>query len=544
MNETEKIRHHPDSDSFDVRKSWEGIKRACFGHKLLIIFVTLLTVGVVIAYMFIWPPIYKGTVMLIVDPPEDTQRDTFYQAWSVFRKDLSLDEAQRMRSAPIVEKVVDELELTYDEVYHPFLSHAAYLWTESTVGKTYRKAKERIFPREKTPYDPTPEQIDRARTIHDFKAGVVVATVGESNVGVLVVRGPSPRVSQVANTLIDIYLESRTERHVKEAQQAYDSLYPEVEKAREAVFALEASMEDYYNESGLLLMFERDKVELSFMLELASSIVETESVLATMRETLRVVDEQIAIEEREIVTARVYQKNAIRESLKATLSTLHLAFDQTRLRFQMDSPEIYEIEEQILSVEKLIASESDFDEYQSTRVLSETYEGLRQRRKKLEADIAGVSGGVEIRQQELVRLRERVEKIPEKMRTANQLGREHLMAEKKYMLLSEKLASAEVSKVSAESAPPSMRVIEYAYPPEKPGWPNKKLLLAISLAAGLVAGVALALLLELLYARVDHRLQIEGSGPFYAILRQDRAYVNSLFMISGKNMGLGRGSID
>lgn len=540
MNETEEIKHHPDSDSFDIRKSWEGIKRACFGHKLLILFVTLLTIGVVVAYIFIWPPIYHGTVTVIVDPPEDTQRDTFYQAWSVFRKDLSLDEAQRMRSGPIVEKVVDELGLTYDDVYHTFLAHTAYLWTESKVGKMYRKAKERIFPPQKTPYDPTPEQIDRARTIHGFQTGIAVAAVGESNVGLLVIRGPSARVSDTANTLIRIYLESRKERHVEEAQQAYDSLYPEVEKAKVEVFALEADMEDYYNENGLLLMFERDKVELSLMLELTSSIVETESVLATMRETLRTVDAQIAIEEREIITVRVYQKNGIRESLKETLSTLHLALDQTLLRFRMDSPEVYEIEEQILSVKKFIAAESDFDEYQSTRVLSETYEGLRQRRKQLEADIEGVSGGVKVRRQELARLKARVAGIPQKMKIANQLGREHSMAERKYVLLSEKLTSAEISRVSAESAPPSMRVIEYAYPPDKAGWPNKKLLLASALAVGFVAGVALALLVELLYARVDHSLQIEG-GPFYAILRQDKAYVNKLFMVSGRKVGLGRG---
>ena len=135
----------------------------------------------------------------------------------------------------------------------------------------------------------------------------------------------------------------------------------------------------------------------------------------------------------------------------------------------------------------------------------------------------------------------KVEEIPEKMRMANQLAREHLMAEKKYLLLSDKLAMAELSKVSAESAPPSMRVIEYAHPPEKPGWPNKKLLLAFALVAGLVAGVALALLLELLNARVDDRLQSEPGGAVYATVAQDRAFVNRLFRISGKKAWFGRG---
>jgi uncharacterized protein involved in exopolysaccharide biosynthesis len=121
--------------------------------------------------------------------------------------------------------------------------------------------------------------------------------------------------------------------------------------------------------------------------------------------------------------------------------------------------------------------------------------------------------------------------IPEKMKVTHELNRQHDLLEKKYSVLQDKMAVAVVSKAAAASAPPSMRVVEYAALPAKPSWPNTKLLLALALIMGLGAGVVLALLLDLIFARVNrYRLQRAGIDyPVYAVLEQDKDYLGNLY---------------
>jgi uncharacterized protein involved in exopolysaccharide biosynthesis len=521
-----------DPDAFDVRKSWEGIKHACYGHKLLILITCLLTLAVVVAYIVIWPPVYQGVVMLAADSDKDMHRDDFYQFWNVFRKDHLPDEGHLMTSAPVIEKVVDQLELTYTDVYHPFLSHATYLWTESTVGKTYRRAKAAIFPKDPSPYAPTPEEIDRARTIHDFQRGVVLDAIPETNIGRLIVRGPSPRVAQIADTVIKTYLDERQMRHVREAEKAYESLYPEVEKARTELDDVELAIEKYYAENSILLMFEKDKVEIAQWLEMQGSIVETESVIATLQKSLEEINAQLEREEREVVSSRVFQQNGLRASLKDRLTQLELSQNEVLARFRPESPEAREIDEQITLVKSMIEQEQEMNEFQTSRVMSATRETLRQRKGQLEADLEGARAGLEIRLAATDAMEGRVSAVPEKMKVSRELGRERDILEKKYMLLQDKLMTAAASRAAALSAPPSMRVVEFAVPPEKPVWPKTKLLLVLAVAVGLMAGVGLALLVDFLYARVSRHLHVEGKVPIYAIVGQDRKYVEKLFAAS------------
>lgn len=525
----EAIPHVPEADTFDFRASWESVRQACLGHPWLIGGTCLLTVLVVVLYMAIWPPVYHADVVLVADSQEDTQRDNFYQYWNVFRKDHLPDEVQLMTAGPVLERVVDELGLTYDEVYHPFLSYAAHLWIESWVGRNYRRVKEWFFPRPQGPYVPTPEQIERARTLNDFKKGVSLDAVAETNVGVLVVRGSTPRVAEIADTLVKVYLDERKQRHVAEADRAYQSLAVEAAKVREELAVLETKMEKYYAENGLLLMFEKDKVEISEWLKLKAMLVESESGIAALEKSLAEVDRQLALEDREITSARVLQKNEVKDELLR----LELEHQLALQKFQPDSPDVREIESRIASVKSLMEKVGDVVESQKTQVVNETYLSLKLRRSELLSQLEGARAALEIRSAAAAGLEKHVSNIPSKMKDTHEMGREHDLLEKKYAILQEKLAVAAVSRAAAESAPPSMRVVEYAALPEKPSWPKTKLLLILAVMLGLCGGVTLALLMDLIYARVNRYRLLRAKDEFavYAILEQDRDYVTQLFSL-------------
>ena len=166
-----------------------------------------------------------------------------------------------MTSGVVIGQVVDKLGLRYEDVYHTTLNHIGYLWGESLIGKTYRKVKAWLFPK-KTIYTLTPEEFERAKTIVSFKNGVFLRVVPETNVGALVVRGPSPRVADIANTMIDLYMEDRKIRMLEEADTAYNALKAEADKALNELREFEKTLEAHYQENNMLLAFEKDKVEV------------------------------------------------------------------------------------------------------------------------------------------------------------------------------------------------------------------------------------------------------------------------------------------
>ncbi|MFT5134314.1 MAG: hypothetical protein ACI9SC_002789, partial [Gammaproteobacteria bacterium] len=134
----EAIPHRPEADSFDFQRSLEAIKQAVLCHKALILGTTVATVFLVLVYIMAFPASYQVQVILIADSAEDSRRDDFYNHWNVFRTNSLPDEGEMMTSTLLIGKVVDDLELGFDDVYHTFMTHVGYIWVESLVGRAYR----------------------------------------------------------------------------------------------------------------------------------------------------------------------------------------------------------------------------------------------------------------------------------------------------------------------------------------------------------------------------------------------------------------------
>jgi uncharacterized protein involved in exopolysaccharide biosynthesis len=526
--------YHPSQDTFDFRRTLLGLIRSIRNHLLLIAATTMVTLGVVIAYVMIWPPVFTADVLLAVESDKDAQRNEFYNNWNVFRKNQLNDEVQLFTAPTVLTRVVDRLGLTYDEVYHPFMSHVTYLWMSSTVGKTYRRAKEWLFPSVKNPYSPTEAEVDRFRTIADFRAGISVESANDSSVGRLVVRGPTPRVAQIANTLVDVILELRVERQKREADRAYEALSVEVARAREDLRGAESRMEQYYTENQLVLAMEKDKLDVTRASALRAQITEIESGLASATRTLAEIDTQLSNEQKEVVASRLVRLSPIREALADKLSQMTLQRRQVLIHYRADSPEVRDLDRQIAAVRDQMAREPADQVAQSNLMLSDAYENLRRRKAALEADIAGQKAALDVKRAEEERLAVTLAAIPQKMKASHEFERERHMLEKRYTTLLDKLMIAEVSRAMASAAPSTIQVIDPATPPDKQSWPNTKLLLAAGAGAGILAGIGLAVLLDLMSGRVD-RFRLAGGDAgmdLYAILPPERRFAAQMFPVS------------
>ncbi len=515
MNPHDVTKTHREPDMFDLRLSARRIYETTLQHKLLVLIVCVLTLALTTAYFFVWPPIYKAKATLMAEQESDEARDTFYTNWNVFRKDDPRTEVELMTSGAILKKVIEIENLTYDDVYHPPLTHLAYLWQTSPVGKWYQSLKRRIFPPGED--QPTPEEIELGRTLNDMAAGISILPIGESNVGKLTVKGPSRRVARVANTLMDVYLASRIKRHNTEAKKALDVLTEQADKAGKELGEVEDRRTAYAQEHGLAFDLQKETLEVAQLTEAEASIAGNRMKTAALQATLREVEKQLQAEPKTRITSTVYELNAVRENIKLKRMELETSLIQLRDRYRDDSPEVREIEGNIAELEAMAAQASERVEKASTEALNSLRLQLISKRSELMAELEGTKAGFAVLEEREAKLRARLAKVPIMRGELRDLDRDAAVALQKYQELLLKQAQAEVSLATAALVMPSMRVVDYAVTPVNRYWPKTKYLFPGALLVGLFLGVVAGQIKSYIDGRI-HKTHLDGgrgAAPLY-----------------------------
>ncbi|WP_124542938.1 GumC family protein [Piscinibacter terrae] len=531
MTIVEAIPHRPEADSFQIQGAIDNIKQAVVGHKWVVLTCMLLTVVFVAVFVTVWPPTFEAEVMVAADSEKDVQRQAFYQGWNIFRRDGLTDEATLMTGPPVLKEVIKRLDLKYDDIYHPFASHAVHLWMNSTVGRNYRAFKDWLFGKKKGPYVLSEQDLERAKLLADFQSGVAVRQVGEASIGLLIVKGSSPRVAEIANKIVEVYLEQRRDRFVAEATQAHASLLLEAEKTQKEIDELDKEVKQFRADSGAVLLFEKDRVQIGQWFVLRSAVTDLEAQIAENQSSLAMINKQLEGEGSKLSSDRLFRE----EAAKDRLTKLEMQLAAMKQTFKPEAPEVKDIEEQIRVSMAALGDAKQASVVRNSQRISDSYEVLRAKKLSLESQLAGAQSSLKVKKTELENMRSMLDTIPSKMQTNHELERRQLFLESKYAGLNEKLTVAAVSMATARSAPAAMRVVEPAALPEQPVWPKTKLMIIVALVAGLGVGVLAALVLELVFVRVNrHRLAQRGDeAGLFAVVEQDEKFVASLYRMRG-----------
>ena len=520
----EAIPHRPEADRFDFLTALVRLLEVARAYWWAIAVTPILFLIGIFAYVKLFPPVYRAEVLIMAEAKDDSSRENFYMFWNTFRKNDLLSEIELMRSNGVLSRVIRELNLGYDEVYHPVTSHLAYLWTESLVGRAYRSVKRTIFPPAPSPYTPTDAEIEFARTLNDFRTGISLVPVPDSSVGRIVLAGPSPRVAEIANHLSEVYIDERRRRFTEEAENAYRTLSTEVEKVRLQIAELEHAYNEFKVDHGLLLDLEQDKVTLAKWLELAAVIRESEANMVGLAGKRAELARFLAAEPQQIIAQQVLQKNPALVELEDNLHKLRQSLELQSLRFQEDAPELRDLRRQIAALETLRAGTSEKTNISDTRVPNSAFETTRLSIHSIDAELADIRAQLEVHRRVYEEIGAKLQTLPRDMSRNRDFVREFSVADKKYSLLKERLMMAEVSAATARTAPPSLRVMDRASAPAKPMWPKTKLLLAAGLGLGAFCGLGLALLLDFFNGRVTlSRLRLSPGLPSVFALHGDPA---------------------
>jgi uncharacterized protein involved in exopolysaccharide biosynthesis len=507
-----------DPDTFDVRGALLGLYRTAVLEWRLIAVTCAVVLAVAVMYAVWWPPIYEAQATMMSEGDRDTARDSFYGGWTVFRKDDMRTEGELFTSAPVLKEVIEREKLTYADIYHPFGSHLAYLWQTSLVGRGYRRVKEWISPPEADA--PSPAEQDKARTLSDMKSGVGLNSIGEANMGVLTVRGPSRRVADIANTLIDVYLEQRLERYRLESVKSIATLTEAADAAEQALRAVEREKIEFMRKNGLGLGIEKEKMEVKSLAELETQAADTRAKIAAMEASLAEIERQLRDEPATRTVSTSFEINIQRESLKQKRLEQQALLVYARTRYREDSPEVKDILGTIAGLEKLIGETSEKVAKSSTDAANSARDDLHKRANELRTDVAGLKAALGAMERRGTQLHTRMAGLPALEAALAEYDREYKFATEKYLNLVGKRAQASVG-LAGLRAMPSIRVVAEAVRPDSKVWPKSIILYPLALLAGLVIGLAIAVAKSVVLGRIRREHLLQGhrtSAPFYGLV--------------------------
>ena len=519
-------------DSFDVQGAVTRVTDSVLKHKLIILLCVIICIGLVWTYIQLFPPVYKAEVMVQAEAEEDKAREGFYSSWNTFRKSELSSEVELMTSTPVAKKVVQELGLTYDDVYHTPLKQVLYLWEQSTIGNWYRKAKNWVFPPRESPFKPTAKEIELARTVTGFKDGARLEPVADTQIGYLVVKGPTYQVAEHANRLVDAYTEYRQELFSNEAETAFHSLTKEVARAELERNKVMKSRLVFEVKHGLALGLAKDKAVMENWAVLETMIQALEFKLNNLEAGYQVISEQLAKESPTLLSSDMKSRNPIHDGIRDSVFKMQKDLNGARLIYRPGSPELKDMETQIADLKAQLPGESKMVVSATDRGRSMHYEQLRGRKQEIEVEVASARAELQKMYQTQKENEARIALIPALEHEYLVLQRDQEMALSKMKLLREKLMQADVSRVTAMSAPPTLRVVEYASPPEKPSWPNSKLLYVVAIMLGSFGGVGLAIIIEMMNNRATREtLLLRHDLPVYATIEVSHRSRQMLRMI-------------
>src|SRR5262249_4518503 len=154
-----------------------------------------------------------------------------------------------------------------------------------------------------------PKTLERVRTAVDMHAGITVEPIAESNAGRVTVKGPSRKVAQITNTLLDTYLANRVDRHYDEAKRSYDVLTTQMLDARKQLETIEAQRLHFLQSNGLTFDFQRETLEVSKLSDLEQNVATSKMRIASMEASLQEVERALKQEPAARTTATIYETN-------------------------------------------------------------------------------------------------------------------------------------------------------------------------------------------------------------------------------------------
>ncbi len=366
-------------------------------------------------------------------------------------------EAEIIRSQPLIEKAISELQLT-DELGKP-----------STV-----------------------EQILEALSVNE---------VSSTDILQISYRHTDPKLAaQIVNTIVNNYIDNNAQVNRTEAVLAREFLQKQLPKAEKNLEELEASILKIQEENQIISLEEESASIAKSLQEVRRTIAETRAQLANSRSKSEFIGNQLGVNSQEaLIATAVNQSSAVEQSLQK-LQQLESQLAEEQGFFTEANPKIIELKEQILLQKELVQKQiTDVAGNQAKNLFHSSQLGTKQQELaaelvQLEANNIGLVKQLESLTQIEQSHQQRANILPKLKFQLRQLERKLAVSQDSYNLLLNKLNNIEIAENQNIG---NVRVLSRATIPQKP-INSRSIGFLASFSLGLISAVGVIYILEIM----------------------------------------------
>lgn len=298
----------------------------------------------------------------------------------------------------------------------------------------------------------------------------------------------------VVNTLTRIYIEENTSTKRKESFEATQFLAEQIDVFKTRIDAAEKDIDDFKSESGLILSSDETA--------LRAEIKDDEAQLENIQTRINALNTS-----RSLLLSNT--------PLKQQLSKQEEMLELLRTRYTDNHPKVKQVETAIAESKRQIKTRGKEElnsiyrtaEYQSIKV---ELASLNEQKKSLEEDIQN--------SKEIIR------KIPAMRTQLAELERKRNNEAIIYEQLVSRYGQSEVSKeMELQDKSMSFRVLDPAVVPSSHSSPNRPVIILLGIFAGLVLGIGVIILIDLINPSIKNLDDLKGFGiPVLAVIPKVR----------------------
>lgn len=472
-----------DDDRIDLHQVVDFLVR----RRLLIGFIAVLTMALAVGSAFLLTPRYTSTAEILLD---QTSRSVLgnqlsgMDAASVAAASNIENQISIIESLNLLRRVVEKENLVDDPEFGsraPGRSWRTTLW--SLFGQTPQAAAP--VPPPEPGADAIPNDV-RA-SIYRLRGALLVERVGRSYILQISVTSTDPkRAARLANAVADAFIVDQLETRFDAARRASDWLNDRLQRLRGALRHSEEAVSAFRTEHNLVSVGARSLNEQQLS-EISAELVQVETEAAEKQAKYEQA-KKILDEGGNLATLPDVIRSGVVTNLRSRHAEVSGREADLVTRYGERHPLVVNVRAERREIERQISAEIN----RIVANLENDYDVARTRAAAMAANVAAASGQNTSDNALAVKLREL-----ERDAAANRTLYETFLSQSK--------VTSEQSEMDIRDA----RIITPALPSGSPSFPRKSLFLAAGTVLGLVLGIGLAALLDLLNAGFSSPRQLE-----------------------------------
>jgi succinoglycan biosynthesis transport protein ExoP len=442
----------------------------------LVFMIMLTVVGAVTVSLYKKTPIYRATARIIIEREApnivsfkevlpSNEIDTYQQS--------DQTQSKMLKSYSLAEQVIQKLQLAEQMTQKPPQSIRTFI--RQFLAQIQTDVQEWLG----VPKVPKSELAEAAekqeRMINNFLNMITVTPIRNSRLVDVSVDTPDQvQAAQIANTLVDLYIQQHLETKLAASKNAVNWLNTEVEAAKKKVTESEAALQKYKEDNEILSLEGRQNIVVQKLLELNTAV----SQAKVRRMTLETQYAQVQnLQKGGLESVPQVINNPLIQQLKVKLLTLEGERSELLEQFRSKHPTVEAVESRIAAIQ----AQLEVEIHQIVTSMRNEYELARTQENELLTALEQQKAEAQELNQKSIEYG-----VLEREVESNQRMYESLLQRTKETSLTERLETSNI------------RIVERATIPTSPIAPQKKRNILLSIIVGLIMGITMVFLLEYL----------------------------------------------